>query len=88
MTSLLFYVFSCKQCSCVFCVMGKKPLLRVAKRAEIVVLAEFGLSERETGNKVHVSKTAVHKSVSKFNISGKHTDLKRSGRTKKDDCTR
>ncbi len=33
--------------------------------------------------KVHISKTAVHQAVSKFNISGKYTDLKRSYRTRK-----
>ncbi len=56
--------------------MDKKSSLTVAKRVKIVVLHEVGLSEREIGKKVHVSKTAVHQDVSKFNISGKYTDLK------------
>jgi transposase len=63
--------------------MDKKASLTVVKRAEIVVLHEVGLSEREIGKKVHVSKTAVHQAVSKLKISGKYTNLKRSGRPRK-----
>jgi transposase len=63
--------------------MGKKAPLTVSKRAKIVGLHEVGLSEREIGKKVHVSKRAVPQAISKFNISGKYTDLKRSGRSRK-----
>jgi ATP/maltotriose-dependent transcriptional regulator MalT len=68
--------------------MGKKASLTVSKRAEIVGLLKVGLSEREIGEKVHVSKTAVPQAFSKFNISGKYTDLKRSGPLKKNHCMR
>ncbi len=79
----LFFEFNCKPCSCVISVRDKKSSLTVPKRAEIVALYEVGLSEREIGKKVHVSKTAVHQDVSKFNISVKYTDLKWSGRPRK-----
>jgi hypothetical protein len=79
----MFREFSCKPCSCVISVISKKASLTVSNRAEIVGLHEVGLSKREVGKKVHVSKTAVPQAISKFKISGKYTDLKRSGRSRK-----
>ena len=40
-------------------------------------------SEYETPKRARVSKTAVHQAVSKFSISKKYTDQKRSGRPRK-----
>lgn len=42
-----------------------------------------GFSEREVSSKVNRSKIGVHKTVSKFKILVKFTDLKRSSRPRK-----
>ncbi|XP_023210936.1 transcription factor 4-like [Centruroides sculpturatus] len=62
---------------------GKKPSLTVAKRAEIVALHKVGFFDYEIAKRVHVSKTTIYQAVSKFNNSGKYTDLKRSSRPRK-----
>ena len=48
-----------------------------------MTLHKIEFSERQIPSRVNVSKTAVHQAISKFKISGKYEDLKRSGRPRK-----
>ena len=48
--------------------MGKKASLSVAQRAQIVAFSKMKLSERQIGNKLKVSKTAVHNAIQKFKM--------------------
>ena len=62
--------------------MGKKASLSVAQRAQIVALSKMKLSVRQIGNKLKVSKTAVHYAIQKFKNEGTFADKKRTGRPK------
>ena len=62
--------------------MGKKASLSVAQRAQIVAFSKMKLSERQIGNKLKVSKTAVHNAIQKFKNEGTFADKKRTGRPK------
>ena len=62
--------------------MGKKASLSVAQRAQSVAFSKMKLSERQIGNKLKVSKTAVHNAIQKFKNEGTFADKKRTGRPK------
>ena len=62
--------------------MGKKASLSVARRAQIVAFSQMKLPERQIGNKLKVSKTAVHNAIQKFKNEETFADKKRTGRRK------
>jgi len=52
--------------------MGKKPSLSETKQAQIVILHQEGQSERQIAQKLHVSKTAVHQTLVRFEQTGSY----------------
>ena len=62
--------------------MSKKASLSVAQRAQIVACSKMKLSERQIGNKLKASKTAVHNAIQKFKNEGTLADKKKTGRPK------
>lgn len=71
---------------CIQCIdhkMGKKASLSEVKRAQIVILHNEGVSERQISKKVGCSKTAVHQAVVKFKSCASYADKKKSGRPRK-----
>ena len=58
--------------------MGKKTSLSVTQRAQMVAFSKMKLSERQIGNKLKVSKTAVHNAIQKFKNEGTFADKKRT----------
>ena len=62
---------------------AKKKSLSEVQRAQIVILREEGVSERQIVVHLSVSKTAVHLAVTKYRAEGIFSDRKRSGRSRK-----
>ena len=63
--------------------MGKKKSLTEVQRAEIVILHEEGVSERQIAARLSVSKTGVHQEITKHVSEAIFCDRKRSGRPRK-----
>ena len=59
--------------------MGKNCSLSEVQRCQIVVLHE-GHTERQIGERLESSKTAVHQAIAKLKIIGTYAVAKRSGR--------
>ena len=53
------------------------------QRAQIVILHEEGVSERQIAARLNVSKTGVHQAITKYVSEGIFCDTKRSGRPRK-----
>lgn len=68
---------------CNYCNGKKKPSLIVDKRTERVLLHNIAFFERKIIWMVNVSKTAVSKAVTKFQILRKFMKLNRSGRPRR-----
>ena len=63
--------------------MGKKMSLTEVQRAQIVILHEEGMSERQIAARLSVSKTGVQQAITKHVSEGIFCDRKRSGRPRK-----
>ena len=63
--------------------MGKKKSLTEIQRAQIVILHEEIVSERQIAARLSVSKTGVHQAITKHVSEGIFCDIKRSGRPRK-----
>ena len=63
--------------------MGKKKSLTEVQRAQIVILHEEGVFERQIAARLSVSKTGVHQVITKHVSEGIFCDRKRSGRPRK-----
>ena len=62
---------------------GQKKSLTEVKRAQIVILHKEGVSERQIAERLSVSKTGVHQTITKHVSEGIFCDRKRSGRPRK-----
>ena len=63
--------------------MGKNCSLSEVQRCQIVVLHIEGHTERQIGERLECSKTAVHQAIAKFKKLGSCADAKRIGRPRK-----
>ena len=63
--------------------MGKEQFLTEVQRAQIVILHEEGVFERQIAARLSVSKTGVHQEITKHVSEGIFCDRKRSGRPRK-----
>ena len=63
--------------------MGKKKSLTEVQRAQIVILHEEEVSERQIAARLSVSKTGVHQAITKHVSQGMFCDRKLSGRPRK-----
>ena len=60
----------------------KKAFLSITQRAQIVALIKIKLYQRQIGEMLKVSKTAVHNAIEKFKNEGTFADRKRTGHHK------
>ena len=63
--------------------MGKNSSLLEVQRCQIVVLDKKDHTERQTGNRLGRSKTAVRQDIVKYKELGTYADAKRNGRPRK-----